>query len=61
MNVCEHPASGTCVWSVIRVYTVSAVSNNRLLTEVDVECIKCGVQKYVVSRGNVLEDGEDIQ
>ncbi len=57
----QHPANGTCVWSVIRVYTVSAVSNNRLLTEVDVECIKCGMQKYVVSSGNVLEDGEDIQ
>jgi len=54
---CEHPASGTCVWSVIRVFSVSAVSDNRLLTECDVECLKCGTKKYVVSSGNILEDG----
>ena len=58
---CEHPASGTCVWSVSRVFTVSAVSNNRLLTECDVECLKCGAKKYVVSSGNILQDGKEIQ
>ncbi len=58
MNDCEYHG---CVWSVIRVYTVSVVSKNRLLTEVDVECTRCKAKRYVVSSGNVLEDGEDIQ
>jgi len=55
---CEHD---TCLWSVDIIYSVSAVSNNRLLTECDVECLKCGTKKYVVSSGNILEDGDDIQ
>ena len=51
---CEYD---TCLWSVDIIYSVSAVSNNRLLTECDVECLKCGTKKYVVSSGNILEDG----
>jgi len=58
MSDCENYG---CAWSVIRVYTCSAVSNNRLLTEVDVECHRCKAQRYVVSCGNVLEDGEEIK
>ena len=42
MNDCEYHG---CVWSVIRVYTVSVVSKNRLLTEVDVECTRCKAKK----------------
>ena len=55
---CEHD---TCLWSVDIIYSVSAVSDNRLLTECDVECLKCGTKKYVVSSGNILQDGEEIQ
>jgi hypothetical protein len=55
---CEHD---TCLWSVTTIFNVCAVSDNRLLTECDVECLKCGTKKYVVSSGNILEDGDDIQ
>jgi len=58
VNDCEYFG---CAWSVIRLYTCSVVSKNRLLTEVDVECHRCNAKRYVVSTGNVLEDGEDIQ
>ena len=58
MNDCEYHG---CLWSVIRVYTVSVVSKNRLLTKVDVECTRCKAKRYVVSCGNVLDDGEEIE
>tara|TARA_R110000851_G_scaffold879_3_gene3000 strand:- start:677 stop:865 length:189 start_codon:yes stop_codon:yes gene_type:complete len=48
-------------WEVSTIFSVSAVSGNKILTECDVKCKVCGLKIYVVSSGDIFIDGEVIE
>lgn len=58
---CLTNSSDSHIWEVVRVFTVSAVSSNNILTECDVKCTRCALKMYVVTKGNIFQEGEVIQ
>ena len=49
-----------CSWEILQSRGVYTGRKNTLITEVLVECTKCKARRYVVSRGNILADGEAL-